>query len=107
MPISPRVRGQIVVNDQHVTPLLHEVLAHRRRSIGCDELHARRGVIGTHNNDGMFHRPVVSQAGNHARDIRAALADAAVDANDIGPRWLMMVSIAIDVLPVWRSPNTS
>ena len=65
---------------------------HRRRlrGRGCDD-------------DRIVHRVILFEGGLHLRYCRSLLADGHVDATTSLP-WLMIVSSATAVLPVWRSP---
>ena len=51
--------------------------------------------------------PCFGELVDDLRDGRLLLADGDVEAEDVLPFWLMIVSIATAVLPVWRSPMMS
>ena len=75
--------AEVVVDDQHVLALLHEILAHRAAGVRRDvlkrsQLRGRRG-----NDDGVVHRARAFQRGDELRDRRALLADGDVDADDV------------------------
>jgi len=59
------------------------------------------------NYERIRHRAVIFESFNHLRHGRPLLADRDVDADHVLAFWLMMVSSAIAVLPVWRSPMIS
>ena len=107
--------GQVVEDDQDVLAVIHPVLADGRAGVGRDVLVARRvGGLG-HHDRGVLQRAGVLQRLAHLGDRGALLADRHVDAADLragSPEsqfsfWLMIVSIAIAVLPVCRSPMIS
>ena len=79
-----RLLGEIVVHDQRVLALPHEVLGQRGRGVRSDVLH-RRGVgrVGGHD-DRVLHRAVLAERLDDAADLTGALPDRAVDADDVG-----------------------
>jgi hypothetical protein len=106
---------QVVEDDQDVLAAVHPVLADGRAGVGREVLEAR-GVGGRGRDDrGVLHRAGVLERALDGRDRGALLADGDVDAATclfVSPDsqlafWLMIVSIAIAVLPVWRSPMMS
>ncbi len=58
LPIGAGVPGQIVVDDQHVAALLHEVLGNGGGRVGRDVAQARRVVALGDHDDGVVHGPV-------------------------------------------------
>ena len=89
-------------------PSLHEVLGDRGRGVGRDVAQPG-GVLALGDDDDRC--PSASLCSRRSPMTRAtpddALADGAVDADDVVARWLTMVSTAMAVLPVWRSPMIS
>ena len=74
---------EIVIDDEDVLALPHEVLAERRRCVRCDVLHRRRiGRIRSHD-DRVVHRPVLTQRLHHATHLTSPLTDRAVDTDDV------------------------
>ena len=102
------VLGKIVVDDQHILPLVHKILADGRAGIGRDILHGG-GLAGAGaDDDGVRHGVVLAQ---HLRDLRhgaGLLADGHVDADHIltllvqdgvdGDRCLAGLAVADDQL---------
>ena len=82
--IRDRLLGQIVIDDQGVLALEHEVLGHRRAGIGRDVLQ-RRGAGGArHDHRRVVHRAVIVQRLDHAGHRRVLLADRHVEALHAG-----------------------
>ena len=79
--VGPGVAGQVVIDDEHVPALLHEVLGHRGRGVGGGELQARRVLAGRDDDDAARHCAVLLEGFDHAGDGRTALTDGAVDAD--------------------------
>ena len=83
--VGDGVLGKIVVDDEHVLPLVHEILADGRAGIGRDVLHGG-GLTGAGaDDDGVRHGVVLAQ---HLRDLRhgaGLLADGHVDADHVLP----------------------
>ena len=81
--VGDGVLGKIVVDDEHVAALVHEILADGRAGIGCDILHGG-GLAGAGaDDDGIGHGVVLAQ---HLRDLRhgaGLLADGHIDAHHI------------------------
>ena len=106
--VGHRVLAQIVVDDQHVLPLAHEILAHGRTGVGGD-VTAGAGSSPAEAETMMVYSMAPaysarSAPGGHGGRL---LADGHIDADDVLPFWLRMVSTAMAVLPVWRSPMIS
>ena len=60
-PVCHGMLGQVVIYYEHILAVCHEEFAHGCCGIGCDILQ-RRGIRSCcGNNDGIFHRPVLSQ----------------------------------------------
>ena len=74
--------GQIIVDDQDVPPLLHEVLSHAGGGIGSNEIVAWRILAGGHNDDAVIHGPIISQIGDNPGQSRPLLANGTIDAQD-------------------------
>ena len=81
--VSDGVLGQVVVNDEDMLALVHEVFAHGTAGIGGDILQRRQlGRRGRHH-DGVAHGTGFGQALHEVRNGRALLADGDVDAEDV------------------------
>ncbi len=74
---------EVVVNDQHVAALLHEMLRDAGRGVRRDVGEARRIVAFGHDHDGVIHRAFFAQGGDHLGHAGRALADGAIDAQHI------------------------
>ena len=81
--IRARVLGEIVVDDQHIASRFHEMLRDAGRGVRSDIGEARRVVALRHDDDGVVHRPFLPQHRHDLRDGGGALADGAVDAQDV------------------------
>ena len=81
--IGARVLREIVVDDQHVAAGFHEVLGDAGRGVRRDVRQARRVVALGHDDDRVVHRALLAQGGHGLRHGRRALADGAVDAEDV------------------------
>ena len=68
--VGPGVLGEVIVDDQCIPPLLHELLSDGAAGVGGDVL--QRGGVGgmSGNHDGVPHRPIVLQDGHRLRDLR-------------------------------------
>ena len=83
LPVGPGVLGQVVVDDEGVLPLLHELLAHGAAGVGGQILQGGRvGGVGRHH-DGVLHGPVFLQGGHHLGHLGGLLADGHVDAEEV------------------------
>ena len=81
--IRDRMLGKIVVDDQYVAALMHEVFAHRAARIGSDILQ-RCGVAGGRaENNGIGQRVMLPQRLHDLRDARCLLTDGYIDADDV------------------------
>ena len=75
--------GQIVIDDQHVAALVHEILAHRRAGIGREIQHRRRlGGVGAHD-DGIVHRPALFKPVHDRGHGRLLLSDRNIDTDHV------------------------
>ena len=75
--------GQVVVDDQDVLALVHEVLAHSAAGIGGDILQGRQLGGGGRNYDGVLHGAGLGQGLDQVCHSRALLADGDVNADDV------------------------
>jgi len=83
LPVGPGVLREVVVDHQHVLPLVHEVLAHRGGRIGRDVPQWRRLAGGRGDDDRVLERPTLIEDVRNLGDGRGALADRHVDADDV------------------------
>ena len=81
--VSDGVLGQIVVDNQHVFALLHEIFAHRAACVWRDILHRRKLGRGCADDNGVFHRARARELLDKLRNGRVFLADGNVDADDV------------------------
>ena len=81
--VGARMLGEVVIDDQHIAALLHEVLRDAGRGIGRDIGKASRVVAFGHHDHGVLHRAIVPQDRHGLGDGRRALTDGAIDAQDI------------------------
>ncbi len=83
LPVGPGVLGQVVVDDQRLLALLHELLAHGAAGIGGDIL--QRGRLGSRgdDDDGVLHGVVLFQRGHHLGHLGQLLADGHIDADQV------------------------
>ena len=77
--------AEVVINDQHVLALLHEIFAHRAAGVGRDILQWSQLRCGGRDDNGVIHRARVRQRFDKLRHSRALLADGDVDADDVLP----------------------
>ena len=81
--ISHRVAGQVIINDQHMLALIHQVFAHGGAGVGRDVQHGRRvGGLGA-DHDAVIHGSQLPQLGDDARYGGLLLADGHIDADDV------------------------
>ena len=108
--------GEVVIDDHGVHAVVAEVLAHGAAGERRQELHRRRLGGGGGDDDRVVERAVLLERLDELGDGRALLADGDVDAVELLASrrcpaligfWLRMVSRAMAVLPVWRSPMIS
>ena len=81
--VGPGVLGQIVVDDQRILALLHELLAHGAAGVGGDVLQGGRFRSRGDDHDGVLHRAVFLQRGDHLGDLGQLLADGDIDADQV------------------------
>ena len=75
--------AEVVINNQHVFSLVHEIFAHRTAGIRRDVLQGRKLRCRRRDNDGIIHRAGGVERGNQLRNGRTLLTDGDVDADDI------------------------
>ena len=75
--------GQVVIDDEHIPPLLHEVLSNAGGSVRSSVLQPGRLLARSHHHDAVFHRTMVPQLGDHSRYGGRPLADRTVDTDHI------------------------
>ena len=100
--------GEVVVDDQRVLAALHPVLSHRAAGVRREVLERRR-LGGRRGDDDRVLECVVRRRGSR-RSARPSIPSVRSRRRCISlpwPRWLMIVSTAIVVLPVLRSPMMS
>jgi hypothetical protein len=83
LPVRPGVFREVVVNDQGVLALEHEVLAHRAPGVWGEVLDRRRvrGVTCYHN--GVLHSPVFFKDRDGLGHLACLLSDSDVDAGQV------------------------
>jgi hypothetical protein len=82
--VSPSLLGQVVVDDQRVLAPIAEEFAHGATGVGCDVLQGRGLGRAGGDDDGMLHRAVLLQLGDHVGDGGLLLPDRNVDALNAG-----------------------
>src|SRR3972149_2455675 len=81
--VGPGMLGEVVVDDQRLLALLHELLAHGAAGVRRQVLEgAGVGGVGRHHH-GVLHRPVLLQRRHQRRHLRRLLADRHVDADQV------------------------
>lgn len=80
--VGSRVACQIVVDDEDIAPLFHEVFSHRGCGEGRNVLNTRRLVCRSDDDDAVGHRVVSAQVCEEFCHSRTALSDGTVDAED-------------------------
>ena len=81
LPVGPGVIGQVVVDDQDIPPLGHEILPHGRGGIGCDKLQAGGIRAGGDHQNRVLHGPVCLEVRNDFGHVGGLFADRAIDAD--------------------------
>jgi hypothetical protein len=81
--VGAGVAGEVVVHDQHVTPLTDEELRHARCGVGRDEPQPHRVVTRRDDHDGPLEHVLCLQACDDLGDGARALADRAVHRHDV------------------------
>ena len=74
---------EVVIDDQHVAALLHEILRDAGRGVGGDESKTRRVVAFGHDKNGVIHRAFFPQGCRRLRHRGRALTDGAINADHI------------------------
>ena len=81
--VGDRVLGQIVVDDQHVLALVHEVLAHRAACVRGDVLDRRNVGSRRRNNDRLLHNAFVFECLDQLCHGGLLLPDGNIDTDDV------------------------
>ena len=81
--VGDRVLAQVVVDDQHVLALIHEVFGHGAAGIGRDVLQGRKLGRGGADHDGIVHRAGGRQGVHQLRHGGTFLSDGHIDADDV------------------------
>ena len=81
--VGAGVMGEIIIDDEHVAPGLHEMLGDAGRGVRRDVGEPRRVVALGHDDDGVVHRVLLSEGRHRLGHGGGALADGAVDAKDV------------------------
>ncbi len=71
--------GQIVVDHQHIPPLLHKIFGNGGGGIGGNVLLPWRVIPFGDHHRGVIHRPPLPQLRYHRSDTGGPLADGAID----------------------------
>ena len=77
------VLAQVVIDHQHVFPLMHEVLAHGTAGIGGDVLHRRQFGSGGGYHNGIIHSAAYGKIADDLRHSGALLADGHINTQHI------------------------
>ena len=77
------VLAQVVVDDQRVLALFHELFADGAAGIGRNILQGGRVGSGRRNHDGVIHRAVLLQGSHQLHHLGAFLTDGHVNANQV------------------------
>jgi len=85
LPVGHRLLRQVVVDDQRVLPLIHEVFGDGSPRVGSDVLQGRRFARGGAHHHRVIHRAVGPQGLDHAGHRRRPLTAGHVDADDVLP----------------------
>ena len=75
--------GQVIVDNQNVLALFHELFGHGTSSIGCNVLQRGRVRCTGVDYDGVGHGVAFFQSGHNLGDLTLLLADGHVDADQI------------------------
>ena len=81
--IGSGVLREVVVNDQHIAPGFHEMLRDAGGGVRGDVGEPGRVVALGDDHDGVFHRAFLAKVGHGLGHGGSALADGAIDAEDI------------------------
>ncbi len=108
--VRPGMVREVVVDDEHIAPLLHEILRDARRRVGRYIGEPGRLVALGDDDHGVVHGALLLEAGHDLGDGRGALADRAVDAQHVlaflvqdgvdRDRRLARLAVAKDQLPL-------
>lgn len=82
-PVGLGMAGQIVVHDQHIAPLSHEPFGDAGCGVRRERLQTRWIFAGGDYDHAVRQRPPLAQGGDDLRHRRTALADGAIDADDV------------------------
>ena len=77
--VSHRMLGQVVINNEHVLALVHEIFADRAARVRRDILQRRGLGCGRSDNAGIIHCAVLDKRFSYLRNRRALLADGHID----------------------------
>ena len=77
------VLAEVIVDNQYVLALLHEILAHRAAGVGSDILQRSQLRSRGGDDNGIVHRAGICQRLDELRHGRTLLADGDVDADDV------------------------
>ncbi len=75
--------GQVVVDDQRLPALFHELFAHGAAGVRRDVLQGGRLRRRSDDDDGVIHGPMLFQDGYHLGDLGQLLADGDIDADQV------------------------
>ncbi len=110
LPVGPGVFGEVIVDDEHVLPLFHELLAHGAAGVRGDVLQSGRIGGGGHDHNRVIHGPILLQGRHHAGHVGLFLPDGHVDTDQVlvlliddgvnGQRRFACLSVADDQLPL-------
>ena len=81
--VCHRVLGKVIVYNEHVLALTHEILCDRRAGIGCDILYRSRFAGRCRHDNGILHCIILFQGRNDLCDCRGLLSDCDINTNDI------------------------
>ncbi len=98
------VLGKVVIDDQHALALGHKIFGQCGAGIRGNVLQGGAVAGGGGHNGGVAHSAMLFQVLGHAGNGGSLLPDGNVDAEHAVSFWFRMVSVAMEVLPVWRSP---
>ena len=80
-PVGDGVLGEVVIDNEDVLPLVHEVFAQGRGGVGRDILQRRRGAGRGVHHDGIVHGPPAGEIPHQLGNRAGLLADGHVDAD--------------------------
>ncbi len=81
--VRPGVLAQVVVDDECISAILHEIFAHSATREGREVLQSRRLRRRSRNHDSVLHSAVLVERVHNLRDLRGLLADGDVDAEQV------------------------